>query len=263
MATAAAREAGRRRAAAGRRAAGSHGESSICVGCSGWNYPHWRERFYPKGLAEARWLERYAGEFDTVEVNATFYRLPTRAAVAHWAEVTPAGFTFAVKGSRYLTHIRRLRELSDGVARFRDRIEPLEAARKLGPILWQLPERFTRDDDRLAAALDELGPGRHAFEFRHSSWFTPEVARLLRAHRAAMVVADSSQRRLPAPERTTPWSYVRLHAGRGRRGNYSERQLTDLAATLREENAPAYVYFNNDWEGFAVANARRLLELLE
>jgi uncharacterized protein YecE (DUF72 family) len=241
---------------------GNRVSPALRIGCSGWSYPHWRGRFYPEGVPESRWLEHYASEFDTVEINASFYRLPTRAAAQHWVDVTPREFTFAVKSSRYLTHIRRLREVAPGVARLRERLEPLERAGKLGPILWQLPERFPRDDDRLAAALEKLGPGEHAFEFRHPSWFDPAVAVLLRAHGVAFVHADSTQRRLPAVEPTTDWAYVRLHAGRGKRGNYSERQLRDLAAWLPDTGDRAWVYFNNDWEGFAVENARRLRELL-
>jgi uncharacterized protein YecE (DUF72 family) len=136
----------------------STGRRRLRIGCSGWNYRHWRERFYPRGLPASRWLEHYAKTFDTVEVNATFYRLPTRKAVAHWAEVTPESFVFAVKASRYLTHVKRLRGLDEGWPRLFERIEPLASAGKLGPVLWQLPETFHRDDDRLAAALGALPP---------------------------------------------------------------------------------------------------------
>jgi uncharacterized protein YecE (DUF72 family) len=240
---------------------GSARAGRLLIGCSGWNYDDWRGRLYPDGLPQSRWLERYAEQFDTVEVNATFYRLPTRKTVERWVEVTPPRFTFAVKASRYLTHVRRLRELAPGIARFRERIEPLERSRKLGPVLWQLPERFLRDDERLAAAVKELGPGRHAFEFRHSSWFVPEVAEILRRRSVAVVDADSRRRALPPAPRTADWSYVRLHLGRGRRGNYSERELEELGRKLERRRGPAFVYFNNDWEGFAVDNARRLREL--
>lgn len=216
---------------------------------------------YPEEASPARWLELYAATFDVVEVNATFYRLPTRAAVERWARATPDGFVFAVKASRYLTHVRRLRELDAGVARLRERIAPLEEAGKLGPVLWQLPASFHRDDARLASALGELGPGRHAFEFRHPSWFARDVEALLGEHGVACVVADSRRRVLPVPRRTADWTYVRFHDGRGRNGNYSERQLTEWAARLRR-GPPGYAFFNNDWEGFAVVNALRLRRLL-
>ena len=129
-------------------------------------------------------------------------------------------------------------------------------------MLWQLPPNFERDDVRLAMALGELGPGRHAFEFRHPSWFTEEVEALLRAHDAAFVVADSRRRPLPVPARTASWTYLRFHDGRGRRGNYSERQLDNWAEGLGRERGEGYVFFNNDWESFAVANALRLRHLL-
>src|SRR5207247_883545 len=127
----------------------------VRIGCSGWNYRSWKEPVYD-GAPARRWLELYAERFDTVEVNATFYRLPTTKAVAGWVEQTPDGFVFAVKASRYLTHVKRLRELGSGLERFYERIEPLVRSRKLGPVLWQLPENFHRDDERLAGALERL-----------------------------------------------------------------------------------------------------------
>ena len=189
------------------------------------------------------------------------YRLPKRDTVAAWVDGTPPGFLFAVKASRYLTHVRRLRDLGAGLERFYARLEPLVGTPKLGPVLWQLPASFHRDDARLASALGELGPGRHAFEFRHPSWFARDVEALLGEHGVACVVADSRRRVLPVPRRTADWTYVRFHDGRGRNGNYSERQLTEWAARLRR-GPPGYAFFNNDWEGFAVVNALRLRRLL-
>jgi uncharacterized protein YecE (DUF72 family) len=232
--------------------------SAVRIGCSGWNYGHWRDVFYPRGLPPSRWLERYAASFDTVELNTTFYRLPSVESVQRWVATTPSGFVFAVKASRYLTHIRRLRDLGDGIARFYERIAPLVGSPKLGPVLWQLPERFVRDDDRLAAALAALPPGRHAFEFRHASWFVPEVYRLLRAHDAALVIGDRPRRDFQTDEPTACWTYVRFHYGRrGREGNYSARELAAWAARVREwrRRGDVFAYFNNDWRGYAVANA--------
>ena len=216
---------------------------------------------YPEEASPARWLELYAATFDVVEVNATFYRLPTRAAVERWARATPAFCMVAVTASSYPRLGRRLRALGRGAPRLRERIVPLEEAGKLGPILWQLPARFHRDDERLASALEELGPGRHAFEFRHPSWFARDVEALLNEHGVACVVADSRRRVLPVPRRTADWTYVRFHDGRGRNGNYSERQLAEWAARLRR-GPRGYAFFNNDWEGFAVVNALRLRRLL-
>jgi uncharacterized protein YecE (DUF72 family) len=233
-------------------------ESVIRIGCSGWSYEHWRGLLYPETGSSARWLALYAESFDTVEVNATFYRLPPSSTVTGWATRTPPGFCFAVKGSRYLTHVKRLREMSAGVARLEDRIAPLRESRKLGPILWQLPPTFKRDDSRLAEALAALPDGRHAFEFRHASWFDDDVYALLGGHGVALVVAD----RAPGPPTpwvdTTDWSYLRFHSGRGRNGNYSARELGLWAERIAERWQEGYVYFNNDWHGYAFRNALAL-----
>jgi len=236
------------------------------IGCSGWNYKDWRGAFYEPGLPASRWLERYAETFDTVEVNTTFYRLPRREAVARWVEQTPPGFCFAVKASRYLTHIRRLAGIADGVATFYERIQPLLDADRLGPVLWQLPENFHRDDERLSSALDTLPPGRHAFEFRHPSWFVPEVYAQLRAHGVALVLGDHPDRPFQTLEATAPWRFVRFHYGsRGRRGNYSQAELGAWAARIRPwlREGPVFAYFNNDWEAFAPRDALTLRELVE
>jgi uncharacterized protein YecE (DUF72 family) len=241
----------------------------VHVGLSGWNYSHWRNGvFYPPRLPAARWLEFYAERFDTVEVNSTFYRLPRREAVARWREQTPAGFVFAIKASRYLTHVRRLRDLGPGLERFLERIEPLLGSPKLGPLLWQLPPTFRRDDERLADALERLPQElRHCIEFRDPSWFVDDTYALLREHGVALVIADRPQvSAFQAHELTADWTYVRFHAGtRGRRGNYSESELREWAARLREwrRTHEIFGYFNNDWEGFAPRNAARLKALLE
>jgi uncharacterized protein YecE (DUF72 family) len=237
----------------------------VRVGCSGWNYADWRERVYPKGLPPAKWLEYYATLFDTVEVNNTFYRLPRVEAVARWVEQSPPGFVFAVKASRYLTHVKRLKELGDGVERFYAQIEPLARSPKIGPVLWQLPRMFKRDDERLASALRALPVGRHGFEFRHESWFADETYELLRRHQAALVIGDHPQRPFQTHELTADWTFIRFHYGhRGRNGNYSERELEDWAARIADwrRRVDVYAYFNNDWLGFAVRNGLRLKKLL-
>jgi uncharacterized protein YecE (DUF72 family) len=240
-------------------------ERPVRIGCSGWNYDDWRGRFYPRGCPQRRWLAHYATRFDTVEVNSTFYRLARPAAVARWLEDTPAGFLFTVKASRYLTHTKRLTDTGRGVERLYAGIAPLAESPRMGATLWQLPASFHRDDDRLGAALDALPAGRHCFEFRHPSWFVAEVFGLLHAAGAALVIGDDPQRPLPHAPLTADWTLIRLHRGRrGRRGNYSERELRDWAARIRELRSEAEVlaYFNNDWEGFAPANALRLKRLL-
>jgi len=237
----------------------------VRVGCSGWNYADWRERVYPKGLPPSKWLEQYATLFDTVEVNNTFYRLPRVEAVARWVQQSPPGFVFAVKASRYLTHVKRLRDLGEGVERFYAHIEPLARSPKMGPVLWQLPRTFKRDDERLAGALAALPPGRHCFEFRHESWFVNETYELLRRHQAALVIGDHPQRPFQTHELTADWTFIRFHYGhRGRKGNYSERELEEWAARIDDwrRRVDVHAYFNNDWMGFAVRNGLLLKKLL-
>jgi uncharacterized protein YecE (DUF72 family) len=240
--------------------------SEIRIGCSGWNYAHWRERIYPKGLPPKRWLAHYATLFDTVEINNTFYRLPKVSAVQGWVEGSPPGFLFAVKMSRYITHIRRLRGLEQGIPLFYSRIAPLARSPRMGPVLWQLPPTFKRDDERLAATLKALPRGRHCFEFRHPTWYVDEVYALLRERGAALVIPDSPKYPFRMLELTADWTFVRFHSGtRGRRGNYSERELQEWAERIggwRDAELDVYAYFNNDWEGFAVYNGLRLKELL-
>jgi uncharacterized protein YecE (DUF72 family) len=233
----------------------------VRVGCSGWSYTDWRGGLYPRGLAASGWLERYAEVFDTVEVNATFYRLAKRPMVEAWVEQTPQGFLFAVKASRYLTHMRRLRDVEEGIARFWAPLEPLREAGRLGPVLWQLPDSFVRDDDLLDATLRSLPEARHCFEFRHPSWFAAPVRELLERHGASVAIGDDARRPLPAARPAGPIAYLRLHYGRrGRRGNYSEAELSAWRRRIAawRSRRPVFVYLNNDWEGFAPANAEAL-----
>jgi uncharacterized protein YecE (DUF72 family) len=229
----------------------------VRIGCSGWQYKSWREIFYPKGLGQPRWLEHYAKTFDTVEVNSTFYRLASRDAVATWLEKTPPDFVFALKASRYLTHIKRLTDLEQGIGRYYERIEPLLGTPKLGPIVWQLPPNFKRDEARLEHALASLPDGKHCFEFRHESWMTPAVFEMLRQRDVALVIGDHPDRPWQSYEFTADWTLVRFHYGaRGRRGNYSKTELEEWAQRFEEwrRDVAIYAYFNNDWEGFAIRN---------
>ncbi len=237
----------------------------VHIGCSGWNYRDWRGPVYPEGLPARRWLERYSELFDTVEVNNTFYRLPSESAVKAWAEQTPRHFVFSVKASRYLTHVKRLKTIEVGATRFFEPLEALVKARKLGPVLWQLPANFRRDDDRLHMALEGLPRGRHCFEFRHPSWFTDDVYALLRRHKVALVIGDHPERLFQTYEITAGWTYVRFHYGRrGRRGNYSERELEVWKRRIAawRSRLEVYAYFDNDWQGIAPRNARWLAERL-
>ncbi len=235
----------------------------IRVGTSGWNYRHWRVLFYPKGLKQSEWLGFYAGSFNTVEVNATFYRLPKPEYVRRWRDSVPPDFLFSVKGSRYLTHVKRLGETGEPVDRFFDLISILQA--EAGPVLWQLPPNFKRNDDRLAAFAGALPGGwRHTFEFRHPSWFVPDVYDILERAQAALCIPVHPE--LPsAPVLTAGWTYIRFHFG-GSDGRYSRAELEEWARRISDfaaGGAVVYAYFNNDWKGYAIDNARQLIELLK
>ena len=233
-------------------------DCTVRIGCSGWNYASWKDEFY-EGKPARLWLQHYARYFDTVEVNNTFYRLPLKSSVAKWVAETPSEFLFSIKASRYLTHIKRLTDLRGGLQRYYERVDPLVHSPKLGPVLWQLPPTFKRDDDRLGAALEALPAGRQAFEFRHASWFTEAVYELLRTHDAALVIGDRPEvKEFQTHELTADWTFVRFHYGsRGRRGNYSESELEEWARRFEawQRDVDVLAYFNNDWEVFAVRNA--------
>ena len=212
-------------------------------------------------MPQREWLGHYARAFDTVEVNSTFYRLPTADAVKTWVAETPRGCRFAVKASRYITHIKRLNNPEKYVERFLESVKPLAEARKLEAILWQLPPSFKRDDDRLDAALSvirERAPGRHAVELRHPSWFVPGVYELLRGHGVALVIADDPDFPFSKRELTTDWTYVRMH--RGSRGNYTPAELATWRRRIAAWRARSevLVYFNNTAEASAAINAAQL-----
>ena len=237
----------------------------VLIGCSGWQYKDWRGVLYPDRCPQRRWLEVYSQSFPTVEVNSSFYRLPKRDAVARWTQQVPSGFVFTVKVSRYITHIKRLTDVADGMRIFGERIEPIAERGCLGPLLWQLPPNFKRDDERLAGALAELPPGRHAFEFREKSWFVDDVYSMLDERGVATVWPHDPRRPLPVPPPTGDFAFVRFHWGaRGRRGNYSDSELAEWAGRVQDlaRDREVFVYFNNDWEGFAVHNAVKLERLL-
>jgi uncharacterized protein YecE (DUF72 family) len=235
----------------------------IRIGTSGYQYRHWRGLFYPEGLAQDRWLPHYARSFDSVELNATFYRLPTAEAVERWRDRVPPGFVFAVKGSRYLTHMKRLLEVEEGLARF---FEPvLRFGGKLGPVLWQLPPRMRPDPGRLDRFLSALPEGiPAAVEFRDPAWYSLETCAVLEAHGAAFCEHDQVERR--PPSLTGGWRYLRFHGTTGRySGRYGPAALRGVAADLlawRASGRAAYVYFNNDVGGHAVRDAADLLTLL-
>jgi len=234
------------------------------VGTSGWNYPHWRGRFYPEELAPSAWLGYFARHFPTVEVNNTFYRLPESQTFSSWRASARGSFVFAVKASRFITHIKRLRQARRPVRRLLVRAGHL--GRRLGPILFQLPPNDRLDEARLASFLDGLPAGpRYAVEFRHESWHRESVYGMLRRRRVACCVSDGA--RIPLRiVRTAPFAYIRLHGPQGiGAGRYTRPALRDWARTLRDlvRVGSAYIYFNNDQDGYAVENARQLTDLLK
>lgn len=238
----------------------------IHVGTSGWVYPHWVSTFYPPDLPEPEWLAYYARRFATVEINRSFYRLPDRDQFAAWAaETTPRpGFVFAVKASRYITHLKKLRDVDEGVARLVAAAEGLGS--RLGPFLYQLPPRWRANPSRLAA-FEALLPRRYAvaFEFRDSSWFAPEVLRILEEAGYALVVAVGGACPTPASAPAPgPFGYFRFHNG-ARGIGLSDEELQRWAERIAWAAAGGrdiYAYFNNDAEGYAIRNALRLRELL-
>ncbi len=230
----------------------------LLIGTSGWQYKDWRGRFYPPGLPQARWLEYFAGHFATVEINNAFYRLPERDTFARWRERTPDDFCVAVKASRYLTHIKRLRDPAEPVARFLSRATAL--GDRLGPVLLQLPPTLRADPDALTDVLKQFpGDVRVAVEPRHPSWWTTEVRKVLEDHRAALCWADRHSRPVTPLWRTADFGYLRLHEGRAkpwpRYGHNALRTWVDRLASTYSDGEPTYAYFNNDPGGAAITDA--------
>lgn len=264
-------------------------DGKLFIGTSGWVYPHWEKIFYPDGLPKKDKLKYFSQHFQTTEVNYSFYRLPSRAVYQNWYNQTPNGFVFTVKASRFITHIKRLKEVGDSWKIFLE--NTLELQDKLGPILFQFPPNFAATDEnvkRLEKFLDLLrgqtfaiGGGltsifpnlRFAFEFRHKSWCDEKVYKLLSKYNAAWVIVDSPS--FPKAEIiTADFVYVRMHAptpkdlvwGHGARAlfssKYTNEELKNLAQKIKKwqkAGRDIYCYFNNDAEGYAVKNAKQLL----
>ena len=234
------------------------------VGTSGWHYDHWRGIFYPPKLAKAEWLGFYAKHFDTVELNNSFYRLPSEDAFAAWRDSSPAEFTFAVKVSRFITHIKRLKNIEEALENFTIRAKILDE--KLGPLLYQLPPGMHRNDERLESFLSKLPRGmQHVFEFRHPSWLEDKVFDLLRQYHVGLCVFDMPSFTCPVVA-TADFAYIRFHGSRRLYSScYSDEELADWAkkiASLATNLKAVYIYFNNDAEAFAVRNARTLRSYL-
>ena len=231
------------------------------IGTSGWNYKHWIDVLYPRSLPQSRWLSTYCESFDTVEINNSFYRLPEKTTFESWARSSPEGFTFAVKASRFLTHMKKLRDPEEPLERMLSRTAALGP--KHGPILYQLPPGWKLNVERLRHFLELLPTNiRHVLEFRDGSWQTEAVFDLLRQYHTGYCIMSAPD--LPCHLiSTSDFAYIRMHSG-GPEGCYPDDSLAWWADRAREflQTMDLCVYFNNDYKGYAVQNARRLKDLL-
>jgi uncharacterized protein YecE (DUF72 family) len=238
--------------------------AKLHIGTSGWHYKHWVGVFYPPDLPTREMLAFYSRHFDTVELNNTFYHLPAWSSVDAWRENSPSGFCFAVKGSRYITHMKKLKDPHIATTKFFAAAERLES--KMGPVLWQLPPRWKLDLNRLSEFLDYLpGEHRYIFEFRDESWLVPQVYGLLRKHNAGFCIHDLSDMKIPL-EVTADFTYIRLHGPGSAKysGSYSHEDLEQWASRIKgwkKTLSEIYVYFNNDIGGWAIKNAIELKRL--
>jgi uncharacterized protein YecE (DUF72 family) len=234
----------------------------IFVGTSGWQYRDWRGRFYPDKLPQREWLPFFASRFATTELNNSFYRLPEASSFVRWREVTPDGFVMAVKASRFLTHIRRLRDPAGPVDLFWSRAE--ELGPRLGPVLFQLPPRFPVASERLKEVLSHLpAKMQPAFEFRDPSWHTSEVYELLERKNATLVWADRPGARVQLPV-TADWAYLRFHQGQPAASAYKREKLARWADRIAALSVrTTWIYFNNDQDGAAVRDAKVMIDLLQ
>jgi len=238
--------------------------SDLRIGCSGFLYDHWRGNFYPEDLSKNHWLEYYSRHFSTVELNVTFHRLPERETVAKWYLTTPKDFVFSLKGSRFVTHVKKLKDCSEPIEAFFSRASVLKE--KLGVILWQFPPTFNLDIDRFKEFLETIKPYniKYAFEFRNKTWLNKKIYSLLEKQNAALCVADYPDylNNLPV---TADFIYIRRH---GKEGNYASLYSTE---SLKEDakfikassktKKDLFIYFNNDAFGYAPKNAEELITL--
>ena len=234
------------------------------IGTSGWHYDHWKGLFYPEKLAKPKWLEFYAQHFTTVELNNSFYRLPSETAFVNWRELSPKGFVFAVKVSRFITHMKRLKNVEEPLQNFLSRADFLQD--KLGPLLYQLPPNMKRNDETLEAFLSMLPcQYHHVLEFRHESWIDDGVFEVLRRHNVGLCVFDMPDFTCPLVA-TADFAYVRFHGSAGLYAScYSDEELSSWAkriAKLETNLNTVYIYFNNDAEGYAVKNAKTISQML-
>jgi len=234
------------------------------VGTSGWQYKHWKGTFYPEGIKDADELSVYAQTFHTVEINNSVYHLPPPASFQAWKENTPKAFIFAVKGSRYITHMKKLLVDAEPIHKLLSHASNLKS--KTGPILWQLPPRWKINPERLQLFLQLLPKKfRYAFEFRDPSWWDPVIYDLLQQYNCAFCIYELSGQLSPM-EVTADWVYIRLHGPDGKyQGKYSTPALRKWAHRCQDwnkEQKEVYIYFDNDQQGFAAENARKLQQMV-
>jgi uncharacterized protein YecE (DUF72 family) len=242
----------------------SNAAGRIHIGCSGWVYKHWRGLFYPEGLPQKRWFERYAEEFDTVEINASFYRLPLASTFEGWRDKAPPHFRYAVKVNRFITHMKKLLDCAEAADQFIALARPL--GETLGPLLYQLPPSLKLDLARLETFLERLPHDLdHVFEFRNKDWYVPELYALLDRYGASFCVHDmpgSKTERIAVG----PIAYVRFHGGEGKYwGRYSDEGLlswTDWIVEQSRSGRSIWCYFNNDIHGHAIEDARTLKSMV-
>ena len=238
----------------------SKAKCDIRIGTSGWHYNHWSGLFYPPKLPKSKWFEHYAKDFDTVEINNTFYQLPKEQTFKNWHKQAPENFLYTVKANRYITHIKRLKDPQESLERFFEGVRLLKG--NLGPVLYQLPPNFHKDLDRLKAFLHVLPEDRIAvFEFRHESWFSEDTFKLLSEFNVGFCIHDMPGMKVPRVV-TADIIYIRFHGPTGKyQGNYSKAALQSWAKWLKEhikEAQSIYAYFNNDIHAYAINNAKTL-----
>jgi len=239
-------------------------KGKLYVGTSGWNYKHWKGKFYPEGLKQKEWLKFYSEHLQTIEINNSFYRLPDIATFKTWREAAPEKFIFAVKGSRYITHMKKLKDPEQSSRKLLTHIKYLKE--KLGPVLFQLPPYWKFNKERLEKFLKSLpGKYRYTFEFREKTWWNDDTFGLLTDHNAAFCIYELAGTLTPK-EITADFVYLRLHGPGDRyQGDYSRNELAGWAGDISEwqkQNKDVYIYFDNDDSGYAVKNALELKEMM-
>lgn len=233
------------------------------IGCSGWSYKHWKGMFYPDDLPQTKWLQYYVKYFNTVEINSTFYRFPKQETLLHWCEETPDNFRFTLKGSRYITHMKKLKNVEEHLQNFYEQARVM--GNKIGCILWQLPPNLHRNDEKLKAFCQALSSNfNNVIEFRHQSWFDDTVYKILQEHNVGFCIISTPD----FPEivkETTDLAYIRFH-GKDEEWYtyyYSEDELRKWAQQIKKLEAHhKYIYFNNDYQAHAVQNAQQLSDYL-